>query len=276
MIVKTAMKLILLLVLCGYLCTALPAIAADPDLSELLASPAATIPTPPTPSRSLYKEFNEFNNRIRDGRISKAAARAELPVRLAEIQTDYRRRGGKEYLATEWIFPVAGYSAAAIDKGKSHGFVPRGYDYFSGNRHGGHPAYDIFIHDRNQDSRDDRTGSAVYVLSMTGGVVVAVDTGWQQGSGLRGGNYIWVYDPANRLLVYYAHNETVLVEPGTMVKPGDPLATIGRSGLNAAKRRSPTHLHFSVLRLQNSSSSPVPMAAYPALSQAKSLPYNGL
>ncbi len=273
MISGTAMKLPFFLLLGWVLYTALPASAAGPDLNELIAAPAAAPPSPPAPSRSLFQEFNEFNSRIRDGRIRKAAARAELPVRLAAVREEYRRRGGKAYPETEWIFPVAGYSAAAIDKGKGHGFAPRGYDYFSGNRHGGHPAYDIFIHDRNQNCRDDRTGAAVHVLSMTGGVVVAVETGWQQGSGLRGGNYIWVYDPANQLLVYYAHNETVLVEPGTIVKPGDPLATIGRSGLNAAKRRSPTHLHFTVLGLEKSKSTPLPVAVYPALKQAKSLVY---
>jgi hypothetical protein len=36
-----------------------------------------------------------------------------------------------------------------------------------------------------------------------------------------------------------------------MVRPGDVLATVGRSGFNAAKRRSPTHLHLSVLLLRD-------------------------
>ncbi|MFZ4855064.1 MAG: M23 family metallopeptidase [Desulfuromonadaceae bacterium] len=218
-------------------------------------------------SSTLYAAFNDFNTRIRDGRISKAAARAELPARIAAIRAEYYNRGGRDYAQTEWVFPVAGYTAAAIEKRGKHGFVASGYDFYSGNRHGGHPAYDVFIRDRNQDSRDDRTGKAVQIVSMTGGVVVAFENEWQTGSKLRGGRYIWVYDPANDLLVYYAHNEELFVEPGTIVKPGDLLATMGRSGRNAAKRRSPTHLHFSALRLVDGQPLPVPL--YQDLQRAK-------
>jgi murein DD-endopeptidase MepM/ murein hydrolase activator NlpD len=105
---------------------------------------------------------------------------------------------------------------------------------------------------------------------MTGGVVVALEKEWQPGSKMRGGKYIWIYDPANDLLVYYAHNEELFVALGTIVKPGDLLATMGRSGLNAAKRRSPTHLHFSVLRIIEGK--PVPMPVYRELQQAGSKP----
>ncbi|MDD2736160.1 MAG: M23 family metallopeptidase [Desulfuromonadaceae bacterium] len=226
------------------------------------------IPSSGTPS--LYAAFNEFNTLIRDGRISKANARRELPAMLTTIRVEYYRRGGRDFAPAKWAFPVAGYTSDTIEKRGNHGFAPRGYDFFSGNRHGGHPAYDIFIRDRNQDSRDDRTGTTVQVVSMTGGVVVAYETEWLQGSKLRGGKYLWVYDPANDLLVYYAHNEELFVEPGTIVKPGDLLATIGRSGLNAAKRRSPTHLHFSVLRITNGQ--PLPLAVYRQLQQAESFP----
>ncbi len=207
----------------------------------------------------LCSSFNEFNSMIRDGRISKVTARSELPVKLDGIRAEYYQRGGRNYSSAEWIFPVAGYDFKAIDRGGNHGFIPRGYNFFNGNRHGGHPAYDIFIRDRNQDSRDDRSGKAVSVLSMTGGIVVALEKGWHQGSALRGGKYIWIYDPANELLVYYAHNEELFVELGAIVRPGDLLATIGRSGLNAAKRRSPTHLHFSVLRITDGQPLPVPV-----------------
>lgn len=209
-------------------------------------------------SPTLYAAFNDFNTLIRDGKISKTAARTELPGMLAAIRSDYYNRGGSDFAPAEWVFPVAGYSAAAIEKSRNHGFVPNGYDFFSGNRHGGHPAYDIFIRDRNQDRRDDRTRKAVQIVSMTGGVVVALENQWSQGSRLRGGKYIWIYDPANNLLLYYAHNDELFVEPGTIVKPGDLLATMGRSGRNAAKRRSPTHLHFSALRLNGGQLRPVP------------------
>jgi hypothetical protein len=256
--------------LCILSCAVISSAASEPDLNELFTLPETEVPPRTTPTSSLYSEFNNFNTLIRDGRISKVAARSELSVRLAGIRTEYYQRNGKNYSSTDWVFPVAGYNAGAIDKGGNHGFVPNGYDFFNGNRHGGHPAYDIFIRDRNQDSRDDRSGKAVGVLSMTGGIVVALEKEWQQGSGLRGGKYIWVYDPANELLVYYAHNEELFVEPGTIVRPGDLLSNVGRSGLNAAKRRSPTHLHFSMLRLKNGQ--PVPIPVYHELQRARTLP----
>ena len=135
--------------------------------------------------------------------------------------------------------------------GKDKGFVAQGYDFYAGNRHGGHPAYDIFIRDRNQDDLDDRTKKPVAVLSMTGGVVLSAESEWLPESRLRGGKYVWVYDPYNDLLVYYAHNREVLVKAGDLVRPGDKLAELGRSGYNAAKKRSPTHLHMTVLKANN-------------------------
>lgn len=243
-----------------------PLLAAETDLNELL-SPSETAVSSRTSSASpACSAFNAFNSLIRDGQISKNVARSELPAKLAGISDEYHLRGGRNYSSTEWIFPVAGHDSRAIDNGKKHGFVPGGYDFFSGNRHGGHPAYDIFIRDRNQDSRDDRTGKPVDVLSMTGGIVVALENEWQQESRLRGGKYLWIYDPANNLLVYYAHNEELFVGLGDMVKPGDLLATVGRSGLNAARKRSPTHLHFSVLRIRNGR--PVPAPVYRELSRS--------
>ncbi len=264
------MKLTLLALLCILLAATTPLGAAKPVLSELQSTPE-TVATSVSPSaRPPCSAFNELNSLIRDGRIAKTAATSELAARMADIRAEYYRRGGRNYPPEQWVFPLAGYDAGAIDRGKNHGFVPTGYDFFSGNRHGGHPAYDIFIRDRNQDSRDDRTGAAVSVLSMTGGVVVALDKGWKLGSGLRGGNYLWVYDPGNDLLVYYAHNEDLIVDVGSIVKPGDSLAAVGRSGLNAAKRRSPTHLHFSVLRLEHGQ--PVPLPVYRELQRARSAP----
>lgn len=240
----------------------------ETDLGELTT--ATESPVQKTTSCPACVYYNDLNNRIRDSRISKAAARNELVQKLSEVRKEYYQQGGRDYAATEWIFPVAGSNMRAIDGGRNHGFVSGGYDFFSGNRHGGHPAYDIFIRDSNQDSLDDRTGQAVRVLSMTGGIVVALEQEWKQTSGLRGGKYIWIYDPTNQLLVYYAHNKELQVQLGQIVKPGDVLATVGRSGLNAAKRRSPTHLHFSVLRVLDGK--PLPVNIYRNLQRAKKEP----
>lgn len=254
-----------LIILLMFMPTTLRAVGiSEPDLDELTASTEA--PVQKSASCQTCLSYNDLNNRIRDGKIRKAAAQTGLIQRLDDVRNEFYQRGGQDYSRTEWVFPLAGYSTQAIDNGHNHGFIPGGYDFFSGNRHGGHPAYDIFIRDRNQDSIDDRTGQPVMVLSMTGGIVVALEREWVPTSGLRGGKYIWIYDPANELLVYYAHNKDLLVQLGAIVKPGDVLATVGRSGLNAAKRRSPTHLHFSALRLTDGK--PLPLNVYSSLQRA--------
>jgi len=196
----------------------------------------------------LFEKFDALLDGVRDGTISRSVAEAELGRLLPLVSDRYRAAGGKVCKRSSWIFPLAGYGPKAVPGRKNKGFVVKGYDFFTGNRHGGHPAYDIFIQDRNEDNLDDRTLLPVVVLSMTGGVVVSVETEWASDSKLRGGKYIWIYDPTNDLLVYYAHNREVLVAAGDLVWPGDKLATVGRTGLNAAKRRSPTHLHMTVLK----------------------------
>ena len=197
---------------------------------------------------ALFEQFDAVLDGVRDGTLHRAAAQAELKRLLPQVSEQYRKAGGKVYQPSAWVFPLAGYGPKALPGRRGKGFVVKGYDFFTGNRHGGHPAYDIFIRDRDLDELDDRTRQPVAVLSMTGGVVVSVESEWSPDSKLRGGKYIWLYDPTNDWLVYYAHNREVLVKAGDLVRPGDKLATVGRSGLNAAKRRSPTHLHMTVLK----------------------------
>lgn len=238
----------------------------SPDVAELLETSGVTLQSAVSP----YVTFNTLNTLIRDGKIARPAAQVELRRVLAEVAQEYHRKRDSRQLPEAWIFPVAGYDSRAITGGKNKGYIAGGYDYFSGNRHGGHPSFDIFIHDRNQDGLDDRTQQPVQVLAMTGGIVVALEREWEQGSLLRGGKYLWVYDPHNELLVYYAHNSQLHVELGEVVKPGDVIATVGRSGYNAAKRRSPTHLHLTVLKVKEGS--PLPVNVYQELAQMRNIP----
>jgi murein DD-endopeptidase MepM/ murein hydrolase activator NlpD len=207
-------------------------------------------------------EFDELTRMVRDGRIEKPAAKERLPSLLAEIKNHYYRSGGQDHARAAWVFPVEGYTAKAVGGSRGSGYKPRGYDYFDGNRHKGHPSQDIFIRDRNQDSLDDRTGKSVHVLSMTGGIVVSVEKAWQPDSSVRGGNYVWVYDPGHEALVYYAHNGEVLVHVGDLVTPGDALATVGRTGTAAQQRRSPTHLHLMYLTVKGGVPAPENLYAH--------------
>ncbi len=247
------------------------AVAADLPATPLSAVPEATTTTPAINSEKTFCQcFNDLNSLIRDGRIPRSEASRELKRLLGEIRQQYYRQGGVDHPRGSWVFPLAGYDSRAIDKSHHHGYSAKGYDFFKGNRHGGHPSLDIFIRDRNQDQNDDISGNPVLVLSITGGIVVAVEKEWSEGSLLRGGKYIWVYDPSEELLFYYAHNNELFVEPGDLVKPGDRLATVGRSGLNAAKRRSPTHLHLTALEVNGGR--PLPVDVYSWLLKARKFP----
>ncbi len=177
-------------------------------------------------------EFDTLNTAIRDGRIGRDDALKELRLLLPRLGEYYAASGARPYPRREWRFPLEGYDLK-FSGNSEKGYIESGYDYFAGNRHGGHPSFDLFIRDQDQDTLDDRSGRPVTVLSLTGGVVVALATEWAPGSGLRGGKYVWVYDPAEELLVYYAHNRDILVRLGDILKPGDRIATVGRTGLNA-------------------------------------------
>ncbi|NVN97808.1 MAG: M23 family metallopeptidase [Geobacteraceae bacterium] len=197
-----------------------------------------------------YREFNQLNTHIRDNNISRNAALGEMRRLLPLVKNYYFSNGGGQLSRSEWRFPIEGYTLQATGN-RGRDYVASGYDFFSGNRHGGHPSFDLFIRDKNRDDLDDRTGKPVHVLSMSGGIVVSVANEWEAESKLRGGKYVWVYDPTNELLLYYAHNRDILVTIGDIIKPGDRIATVGRTGLNARKKRSPTHLHLTCLKLDN-------------------------
>lgn len=214
--------------------------------------------------------FDWLDKQIRDGSLPKTDAARQLATRTAELETYLAGFGTSPHDHEQWIFPLRGYDLATAGTDADKGYVAAGYDFFDGNRHGGHPSVDLFIVDRNQDCLDDRTGQPVTVVAMTGGIVVAAETAWAAGSSLRGGKYLWIYNPANHLLIYYAHNRDLLVGVGDRVAPGTPIATVGRSGFNAARQRSPTHLHLTVLTTRTGR--PVPEKISRQLRSARTVP----
>jgi len=195
--------------------------------------------------------FHDLNTQIRDGRIDKTEATVRFRAVMAELQAYAGKAGMLDKTPGPCIFPLSGYSLSAIGGKRGSGYVAAGYDYFDGNAHGGHPAHDIFIRDKDQDSLDDVTAKAVSVVATEEGLVVSVENAWARNSLLRGGRYLWIFNPRHNSLTYYAHNETLLVRIGDWVKPGEPVATVGRTGYNACQKRSPTHLHLMHLKIEN-------------------------
>ena len=201
------------------------------------------------PSADVCTKYNTLNRQIRDQSLNKAEEKKQFINLLQPLEQYYLQKTGKSIKIEKWCFPIAGYNASASGGKNGNGYIASGYDFYAGNKHGGHPAHDIFIRDTNQDGIDDKTGKEVNVLSASEGIIIATETNWQPGSDQKGGNYIWIYNPAQRRFFYYAHNNKVLVKPGDAVSAGTPIATVGRTGVNAYKKRSPTHLHFMVLKL---------------------------
>ena len=217
---------------------------------------------------TLSIEFDSISTLVRDNQIDKSQALKELQRILPELRTIYNCLQSDTIQKKKWTFPVEDYSSKNIGGTHGDGYIMGGYDYFAGNKHTGHPAQDVFINDKNQDCLDDRTGKFVNVLSVGKGIVVALVKEWDSASFLRGGKYIWIYDPHNNALFYYAHNNEVLVNVGQIVNAGDAIATIGRTGLNAFKQKSPTHLHFMKLALDKEFY-PKPVNTYQKLLKAE-------
>jgi peptidoglycan LD-endopeptidase LytH len=163
-----------------------------------------------------------------------------------------------------WRYPLEGYTSAKLGRRTRRAYLgEKSYDFFDGNAHAGHPAYDLFIRDRNQDGLDDRKGRPVHVLSVSGGVVICIKQEWspdsldtRHGEIIRGGKYVWVYDPASNGIFYYAHLRSIVCHPGQRVEPGSVLGEVGRTGKNAMMKRSGTHLHIMYLEAHDDSLRP--------------------
>jgi murein DD-endopeptidase MepM/ murein hydrolase activator NlpD len=207
--------------------------------------------------KSTCLKINELNNRVLNGTIKRVDAAKQFKTLLAQI------KGSISPDNPAWIFPLKGYKSSAIGGTRGNGYSDKGYNYLDGNKHTAHPAHDIFINDKNQDGIDDRSLKPVDVLAIADGIVVACSNNWEPASTLRGGKFIWVYHPTIGIFSYYAHNRAVFVNPGDELRAGDKIAEVGRTGLNAYKQRSPTHLHFSAFRIVNGL--PVPFNPYQQL-----------
>ncbi|MFH1367505.1 MAG: M23 family metallopeptidase [Elusimicrobiota bacterium] len=210
--------------------------------------------------RTPIDDWQSMQQEIREEKIDKSTA-AEKLARIVDGLKQYSKRK-YSFKEEKWAFPLTNSSRSTVLK---YDFYPnaiygpyktRGYDFFEGNKHGGHPAHDIFIRDRNQDSYDDKTKKPVNVVTMTDALVLSICYDWKKGSKLRGGKYVWSYNPAENKFFYYAHLKNVLVQPGQFVKKGDTIGTVGRTGMLAAVKKSATHVHLTVLEYKEGKMKP--------------------
>lgn len=227
---------------------------------------------------SYCQQFQTLYTQIREQTVTPDSARLQFSQIMHGLQARFRslesyrqdslQRDSLRRTGLYFTFPLRGYTTSAIGGTHGEGYRGTGFDLFDYTVRGSHPAQDIFISDRNQDIIDDRTGQPVDILAMSHGLVLGIETGWKPGSEYRGGNWIWVYDPVLHGLFYYAHNSEVDVLPGQWVTAGQKLAEMGRTGFNAYKSRSPTHLHLMYLQIQPNGL-PQPINPYEWLLTAK-------
>lgn len=207
-------------------------------------------------ARAICAEINELNTQVLNGTIKRPEAAKQFKTLITQLNKQIR--DVPEVLAP-MVFPLKGYNYRAIGGTNGNGYSDKGYNYLDGNKHTAHPAQDIFINDKNQDGIDDKTHKPVDVLAVYDGYVIACSNTWDSTSTLRGGKFIWIYDDY-RGLTYYAHNRAIFVKPGDRLTQGQKIAEVGRTGFNAYKKRSPTHLHFSAFKLNDGL--PVPYNPY--------------
>lgn len=111
-----------------------------------------------------------------------------------------------------------------------------------------------------------RTHHAIDIIAPQGANVVAAAAGtvMKRGTSGRGGKSVYVVSPDTSFVYYYAHLSAYgeRSAPGTDVKAGDPLGTVGQTG-NATT----AHLHFAIWQVDDLSRpwSRRPVNPYPLL-----------
>ncbi|MFH1259668.1 MAG: M23 family metallopeptidase [Elusimicrobiota bacterium] len=224
----------------------------------ILCNAAFIVAAPP-------QDWDMVEKKIRDESISKKEAMAIFKSLKPKLKKYFLDQGGKESTLPVF-FPVDGCDYRFTSK---YDFLwSKKFDFFDKNSHSGHPAYDIFIKDKNSDGKDDNLLDFVKILSMTSGVVVSTFKDWQPDSKYRGGNCIWIYDPAREGLFYYAHLRDVPINVGDIVSAGQKIGTLGRTGRKAYLISSPTHLHLMFVNYSDTGNL-IPQPIYKLLRNAK-------
>ncbi len=215
----------------------------------------------------LLNRFKTMLINVREQNVSPNIAENEFIEIFKGIRESYPNALKEEEVST-LIFPLTKSNIDAVGGKGGAGYFLKNFNLFDFKVNGSHPAHDIFIFDLNQDCIDDRKNDFVDIVSVGNGIVLAIEKDWTDSSAFRGGNYVWVYDFERGGLWYYAHHRKVVVDVGQIVKAGDKLGEVGRTGFNARNKRSDTHLHLMYLKI-NQDFLPEPIDYYTWLIPSK-------
>ncbi len=197
---------------------------------------------------TVFERWHKTDLLIRDRKIDESDARDSIALFVKLGVQDFKTRGIPGTPRNNWIFPMfgftwTGYRADGMD------YKDEDFDYFQGGEFHGHPAHDIFILDKDTNCTEDSTGKEVYATAMVTGIVLSKYDTWFRADYLRSGNYVKLFDPESKAIFYYSHLDSVFVNVGQLVKAGEPIGYVGRTGRKAIKGK--THIHIAYYKIDD-------------------------
>ncbi len=199
-------------------------------------------------SQTIFERWHETDKLIRDGRVLSNAGVDSIKIYVDGIDKLPKSSVAQYYDKSKWKFPMNGWTSVTY-RNNGDDYKDARFDYFQGGEYKDHPAHDIFILDNDSNGIEDVTNKKVEAVAMCSGYIISFHDGWKKGDFLRSGNYVKLYDPKEKAIVYYSHLDTVFVIVGQFVKAGTPLGYIGRTGRKAINGR--THLHIAYYRIDD-------------------------
>lgn len=193
-------------------------------------------------------DWDRFEKAVRDQTIAKEEAEKLFPDLYTNLKQYCRKYEFEK--REKWIFPLENYYQTCVAKDC---FIKEGYNFYNGNKASGHPALDMLINDKNKDSIDDNTSEHVNVVCPVDMLIISVCIDWDKKSDLKGGKYIWGFNPEMDTFFYFAQLVDVLVMRDTLCKAGEVIGKVGRTGRYASQKSSSTNLHFMVLKVVGNS-----------------------
>lgn len=206
----------------------------------LSAAAGATTRYVDEPQREGTRLWEELEQSVWDGKASPKEARARFKELWPQVSID--DKPSDPVNRWQWAFPLPGYDAEAY--GLS--YAPEGYRFYDGPQAKGYPALNIYIRDRQRRGLDDRDGKPVPVVACRDGVVVSARRYWEPSDANPLGVYVCVFDQEQKLFFYYCHLAKLRVSVGELVRKGQLLGTLGRTGKDLQLKRLGTHLRLQV------------------------------
>ncbi len=197
---------------------------------------------------TVFDRWHKTDLLIRDRKIDIDDARDSIANFVKLGIQDFKSRNVPGTTRSNWVFPMFGFTWCAYrTDGKD--YKDEDFDYFQGGEFHGHPAHDIFILDKDTNCIEDSTGNEVYATAMVTGIVLSKYDTWFRADYLRSGNYVKLFDPESRAIFYYSHLDSVFVNVGQLVKAGEPIGYVGRTGRKAIKGK--THIHIAYYKIDD-------------------------